>query len=231
MTYRLFAAATLLTGLLLAASGAAETPAQKAKRILQEEAGEFIGMWKGEGKGSGKTFWKEEADWGWKFKSGDAWIAFKVDGNKALANGTLRYDAQTKKFTLTATDTAGKNLTYTGKFNSRRELLLEATAPDTKDLHRLKLYTVANGARMILKDEVKAGGKGLFSLAYESAVTKEGESFAGGKKKNECVVTGGLGTIAVSYGGKTYYVCCSGCRDEFNADPKKYIAEFEAKHK
>jgi YHS domain-containing protein len=23
--------------------------------------------------------------------------------------------------------------------------------------------------------------------------------------------------------GKTYYVCCSGCRDEFNANPQKYI--------
>jgi YHS domain-containing protein len=44
-------------------------------------------------------------------------------------------------------------------------------------------------------------------------------------------VTGGLGTMTVSYEGKTYYVCCSGCRDEFKADPKKYIAEWEAKRK
>lgn len=231
MLHRLFTLTILATGLLTLASGAAETPAQKAKRILQEEAGEFIGMWKGEGKGPGKVFWKEEADWGWKFKSGDAWIAFKVDGNKAIASGTLRYNPTTKKFTLDAADADGKKLTYTGKFNSRRELMLEATDAESKDFHRLKMYTVANGARMILKDEVKKGGKGLYSLAYESAVTKEGESFAGGGKKNECIVTGGLGTIAVSYAGKTYYVCCSGCRDEFNADPKKYVAEFEAKKK
>jgi hypothetical protein len=27
--------------------------------------------------------------------------------------------------------------------------------------------------------------------------------------------------------GKTYYVCCSGCRSEFNANPEKYIKEYE----
>ena len=35
----------------------------------------------------------------------------------------------------------------------------------------------------------------------------------------------------VSFQGKTYYVCCSGCRDAFNEEPEKYIAEFEAKKK
>jgi YHS domain-containing protein len=29
--------------------------------------------------------------------------------------------------------------------------------------------------------------------------------------------------------GKTYYVCCSGCRTEFNESPAKYVAEFEAR--
>ena len=228
MTTRLMAAGALGLAMLLTASVSADN----AKQILQEEAGEFIGLWKGEGKGPNRTFWKEEADWGWKFKAGDAWIAFKVSGNKKLVEGTLKYRPAKKLFEFTARNADGQELVYTGKFNSRRELLLEATDPETKDLHRLKLYTVANGARMILKNEVKKGGKGLYSTSFESAVTKEGEAFAGGsKKKTECIVTGGLGTIPVSYGGKTYYVCCSGCRDEFNADPKKYIAEYEAKQK
>ena len=55
-------------------------------------------------------------------------------------------------------------------------------------------------------------------------------SLAGGKK-NECIITGGLGMIPVSYNGKTYYVCCSGCRDEFNANPKKYVKEYEKSKK
>ena len=44
-------------------------------------------------------------------------------------------------------------------------------------------------------------------------------------------MTGGLGTIQVAYNGKTYYVCCSGCREEFAANPKKYVDEFEKAHK
>ena len=227
-----FIAALTASLLALGTGAAADKEADTAKAALKEGASEFIGMWKGEGKGPKRTFWKEEADWSWKFKDGNAWVAFKVDGNDNLAAGDLRYLPEDKEYELTTTDTDGNKLVYTGKFNARRELELEATDAKTKDLHRMKLYTLANGARMIIKDEVKKGGRGLYLKAFESAVTKEGESFAGGAgTKKECVVTGGLGTIAVSFGGKTFYVCCSGCRDEFNADPAKYVAEFEAKQK
>ncbi len=37
------------------------------------------------------------------------------------------------------------------------------------------------------------------------------------------MVTGGAATIAVSYGGQTYYVCCTGCRDAFTAAPEKFV--------
>ena len=43
------------------------------------------------------------------------------------------------------------------------------------------------------------------------------------------IVSGGLGTIRVSFKGETYYVCCSGCRDAFNEDPQKYVKEYKAK--
>ncbi|MGL4465489.1 MAG: YHS domain-containing protein, partial [Planctomycetia bacterium] len=29
--------------------------------------------------------------------------------------------------------------------------------------------------------------------------------------------------------GKTYHVCCTGCRDAFNDDPEKFISEANAK--
>jgi YHS domain-containing protein len=61
--------------------------------------------------------------------------------------------------------------------------------------------------------------------------TKEGVAFAGGDAGPECIVSGGKGTMQVSYKGKTYYVCCTGCRDEFKAEPEKYVQEFEAKKK
>src|SRR5947209_5969572 len=56
-------------------------------------------------------------------------------------------------------------------------------------------------------------------------LTKEGESFAAGGGAADlpkCIMTGGAASMTVSYQGKTYPVCCSGCRDEFNDNPEKY---------
>jgi YHS domain-containing protein len=37
--------------------------------------------------------------------------------------------------------------------------------------------------------------------------------------------------MPVTYKGKTYYVCCTGCRDAFKENPEKYIKEFEESKK
>jgi YHS domain-containing protein len=46
-----------------------------------------------------------------------------------------------------------------------------------------------------------------------------------------CIVTEGRGTIAVSNKGKTYHVCCSGCRDLFNESPEAILAEAAERQK
>ena len=50
-----------------------------------------------------------------------------------------------------------------------------------------------------------------------------------GAGDKECVVTGGKGTMAVSFKGQTYYVCCSGCKQAFDDDPEGVIAEYKAR--
>jgi hypothetical protein len=75
----------------------------------------------------------------------------------------------------------------------------------------------------------KPDGRTLFNKDYVVAYNKEGESLGAKEKKNECVVSGGVGTMAVSYKGTTYYVCCSGCKDAFMENPEKYIKEYEAR--
>lgn len=42
------------------------------------------------------------------------------------------------------------------------------------------------------------------------------------------MISQGLGTTQVSYKGKSYWVCCSGCKAAFEEDPEKWIAKFEA---
>ena len=54
----------------------------------------------------------------------------------------------------------------------------------------------------------------------EIGLTRAGARLANGNTgERQCVVTGGLGTIKVAYEGKTYYVCCEGCKQAFDADP------------
>lgn len=227
--------ALLTVGLCLVAfAPAADDKENEAiKEALQEAGNQMIGQWKGNGEASidGKNIlWKEEFGWGWKFdKEGGSWLALEVEGGKFINAGTLKYEPGKRVYVLTTETPDGDKLDYTGKL-SRRGLSLERKEKNG-DVRRINLVTLAGGARMVLKEEVQEGGKGLFFDRFQIAANKEGESFAGGAsgKKNECIVTGGLGTIQVSFGGKTYYVCCSGCRDEFNENPKKYIEEFEKK--
>ena len=40
-------------------------------------------------------------------------------------------------------------------------------------------------------------------------------------------MTGGKGTMSTVYKGKTYWFCCTGCRDAFNDDPDAIIAQAE----
>jgi hypothetical protein len=58
-------------------------------------------------------------------------------------------------------------------------------------------------------------------------MTRVGSGFGQGGAGPECVVTGGAGTMTVEYLGQKYYVCCTGCRDYFNADPAKALAEYK----
>jgi YHS domain-containing protein len=65
----------------------------------------------------------------------------------------------------------------------------------------------------------------LYHQLAEVGYTREGIAFAAGESGPVCIVTEGRGTIPVSYKGKTYHVCCSGCRDLFNENPEAILAE------
>src|SRR5438046_1463212 len=113
---------------------------------------------------------------------------------------------------------------------SRGQQILTADPPakrnKKKETQQL-IVTLLHSNRFLYRYEVKPQDRPLFTKVYQVGATKEGEPFASGDGKPECVVSGGLGTIRVSYKGKDYYVCCSGCRDAFKEEPEKYIKEFE----
>jgi hypothetical protein len=204
--------------------------AKEALRALQE----FIGTWNGTGgpdrprPGPRDPVWKETLSWAWRFKGDDAWLTLEVKGGKHLAGGEIRYLPAAKRYQFTAADAAGKKQVYQGELKNDT-LRLERVDPDTKETEQLTMNTAGDGVRFIYRAARKSEGATVYRKDYVVAATKEGESLAAREKKVECVVSGGLGTIPVAYKGETYYVCCSGCRDAFNENPEKYIAEFKAK--
>ena len=100
----------------------------------------------------------------------------------------------------------------------------------SKETQRV-VVTMLHETRFLYRYETRPEGRAGFNPQFQVGATREGVAFASGDKKPECVVTGGLGTMKVTYKGKDYYVCCSGCRDAFKDEPEKYIKEYEAKKK
>ncbi len=222
---------------LLTAAPPAPTDLDKKKEALAALQ-EFIGDWKGSG-GPDKPkpaatdpIWSEKLQWTWRFKGDDVWIVFDIKDGKFLKSGEVRYLLEKKKYQLTVVDKDDKKLEYVGDYDADKGILtVERTDPDSKETQRVQMNTAAEGIRLIYRVAHKKDGTTIYVADYMVAATKEGQSLGAKEKKNECVVSGGLGTIAVTFKGDTYYVCCSGCKDAFNENPEKYIAEFKAKKK
>lgn len=231
--------ASIVVLILVTAGLIADQPAakQKSPRVALQAFGDVIGVWNGTGSPAGslqdkqKGFWVEKMDWGWQFKGSDAWIKIDFDKSKNYTLGELRYVPEKDQFALTLTTVNKEKVTYVGGIQTRDTTkVFTLDRDDAKDSHRL-VFTFLHANRFLIKYEVKPEGRPLYALKWSVGATKDGESFAAGPSGYECVVSGGRGTSAVSFMGKTYYVCCSGCRDEFNATPAKYVKEHEDKLK
>jgi hypothetical protein len=233
---RLFGFAALLSllgvaALVVAADKDKDEP-KNAKEALQA-FNEFVGSWKGDGQpdkpnAPAKENWKESMTWTWRFKGDDAWLALEIKDGKLYKGGELRYLMDKKKYEFTLIDKDDKKLVFEGELKDGN-LKLERQDPTTKDTQQLTMNTAAEGIRFNTYVAHKPDGKTIVTKDYKVAYNKDGESLGAKEKMIECVVSGGLGKIPVQYDGVTYYVCCSGCKDAFMDNPKKYVEEFKAK--
>ena len=219
----------LVLTLSLADAGGKKQEPKEALQALQD----FIGGWNGTGS-SAKTgqFWKESISWSWRFKGKDVSLTVDFEKSKLFKRGEMRWLADKGKYQLTLIDLKDKQAVYEGEL-AKGTLDLQRLDPETKNVDLLKINTAAGGIRLIYSFSQRPEGRTLAFKTHQLAYTKEGEAFGGtaANKKPECVVTGGLGTIAVSFMGTTYSVCCSGCRDAFNENPAKIVKEYLAKKK
>jgi YHS domain-containing protein len=223
------------TVVFFAAALSADQPAQKSPREALQVFGGLVGPWKGTGQPIGtkeevqKGFWTEKMEWGWKFKDKDAWMVIDFQKSKYFTAGELRYVPDKDHFTMTLTTVQKEQVTFVGNLDTQDEKkVLTLDRQSEKEAQRL-VFTFLHSNRFLYRYETKAEGRPLYAKKWTVGVTKDGESFAVGSGKPECIVSGGTATTPVSYMGKTYYVCCSGCRDEFNANAAKYVKEYEEK--
>jgi YHS domain-containing protein len=229
---------TFLLAPLLLVAGHASRGADTDKKVQPREAlkpfNVLIGKWKATGVPEGSAaerqngHWSEVLEWGWQFKGDDAWLIVTFDKGKYFKSGELHALPKENAFQLKVETIDKRSLVFDGAFKEHN-LTLERVDDKTKNAERL-VFSLLHDNRITYRFEVRPADKTLFTKLYLVGATKEGEPFASvGFNEKECVVSGGQGTMPVSFKGKTYYVCCSGCRDAFNEAPEKYVAEFEKK--
>ena len=234
-------AASIALAPAIAADQPAENQAEQKQRLAQLQ--QIVGQWRGVGlpqRGSTKGSWVEEASWAWKFNKNSAGeagpeLVAELPKAKYFRRLQLRVGDEAEQFVLIASPAGGgSTVKYSGRLEvpqpgESKQLVLITEDPRENLPERLSFRFVAEGSRLALLMEKRGAIAGQFARLAEVGYTRQGSGFGEGAAGRECVVTGGLGTIAVMHNGQTYYVCCTGCRDYFNEQPEKVLAEHAAR--
>ncbi len=232
----------LLLVLLVGGWGAAEETAPKsmspAKTISAAKEAltpfqDLVGGWIGTGqpkRNSTSGAWREKAQWRWKFAGEQVSLEYAVEEGKLLKSAHLLFDPKSKSFRLKTIEIgAAKDQTvereYVGEPNGNK-LVFDTPEKEGAEGRRITI-TRLNEKRTLVLFEQKGADQNFFNRIAEVGYTREGTRLAESDQTGpECVVTGGAGTIKVSFKGETYWVCCTGCRDAFNDDPEGVLADY-----
>jgi hypothetical protein len=192
----------------------------------------------------------EDLKWVWDFQTDDTqpsltatsavhpyfqqvWLTYLPDDEKFKATAKTP-DDQTRVFLGTWTDggepkeeSDGKKVQHTFKMQ------LSQISPEDGDQWQLVVNQLDNNQYLTNLTRRPATGKqyGPLDVIRQQRV---GTSFAVADSDNpgpKCIISGGLGSMTVTYKGKSYPVCCSGCAAAFNDDPEKWLAKLAAREK
>lgn len=208
----------------------ASKPSPESRAALQEALADFnplIGGWRGVGqpvRNSNKGSWSENAEWIWEIKKDHVGVRYAVKEGKQLADALVTWDPKSKTFILTATLPDKSERVYSGT-QAGNKITFESQPDAAGNIHQIVL-TQLNEKRTLVLFQVRAKEQQQFTRIAEVGYTRDGTKLAeDGADGPECIVTGGKGTSSTVYKGKTYWFCCTGCRDAFLDDPETIIAE------
>ena len=229
--HRFLCLIAIVTTVLITATMAEEekptTSARVTARAALEEFNSLIGGWRGAGqprRGSNRGAWSETAKWVWQLKSDTPALRYDVKKGKLLKSALLTYLPKNKVYRLDAKLADDEKRQYEGRLD-KKKLVLESPDDTEGTRHRLTI-TRLNEKRTLVLFERRRTGRSRYSRVAEVGYTRAGTKLAEvGGGSPQCIVTGGKGTSTIVYKGKTYYLCCSGCREAFLDDPAGIIAD------
>lgn len=198
----------------------------------------LVGDWKGVAqpkRGSNSGAWSEKAHAAWHFDDKIPCLVLSLKPGKKSTYIFLATTSETSRpiielrqpdqtpIALEMTEPANPPSSESGTQSSNSpqdHWVFETTPAPGKPRHRFTVRKI-NDIRMTMLFEESPNPDAAFRRQYEIGMTREGERLANGNTgERQCVVTGGLGTISVQHAGKTYYVCCEGCKQAFESDPE-----------
>lgn len=191
----------------------------------------------------------DQTEWVWDFQTDSQRPALVMTSSKSpyYRNARLTYLPSIKKYHLVVVDTNGKPSTCLGAFSVpiednygddktlQRSFKLELTQTDAGENKATRyVFNQKNNNRYLLEYYRQHGADDQFLRIDTVSTQREGTSFAlvdEGYGEKTCIISGGLGTSTVTHAGKTYSVCCSGCKSAFEEDPERWIARAEKQKK
>lgn len=223
--------------LLLVAFPSLRTRAEESTAMQKlQEVQELVGQWHGIGTIGRSKSWKESVHCQWDLADEQPMLELAIEGedeNALFEQASLTYDSQKGDYVLTAKLAGGDSeVEFRGQAKTPQNLILDRVAKGRAkdDLDRIDLKVLNEGDRLVYSLHRRIGMSRSYRQVAQIGLNRQGTSLAstsaGGPK---CIVTGGAGTMAVTYQGMTYYVCCTGCKAAFDDDPEKYIARANMK--
>lgn len=206
-----------------------------------------VGQWRGTArrKNSEGFNFTDEFEWRWDFSGGKPALLMTGSGSTYFKEARISWLPAEQEFELNAIDKDDEPRRYRGQLSEpvRREpgedkrthttfrLTFNQVEPaDDRKLVRVELKQQQNDRYLL----TVYNGSSTPRLYDTIAGQRQGTSFAKADDDygdRECIVSQGLGTMSVSFQGKTYYVCCSGCRAAFEEEPERWIAKAAAREK
>lgn len=202
-----------------------------------------MGKWQGIVQKAARS---EVHDWVWDLKTDPVFpaLVLSIPDGEFFSNARITYDPRTRKYKMTTVDDESVKRSFVGDFTAapkdvpsddgksvERTFQLEFTeeSGESRGTRYQYVFNQQHNNRYLVNVK-RARGKAAFRLVDVIGSQRDGVSFAKADDDygdKTCIISGGLGTSTVSYKGKTYYVCCSGCKAAFDDEPERWIARLE----